>query len=388
MTHVQVAEASRELGGFYVPRFRVEVDGAELPEDVLGDVIRLTYKDDVKTLDGFELTVNNWDAENLREKYVGEHVQASRERLFEPCDKEVKVYLGYGSQLTRMLTGHFVTLEPEFPASGAPTLAVRGLNVLHRLRTRQFSYAWTGRRESEIAADIATLTHRGRRRFPYDIRTGENFEDEETEIEYLAQDNQYDIDFLLALARRRGYTLYVVEDADQPTLYFGPSDTPAPEITYVLEWGKSLVDFRPTLTTANQVRSVTVRGWDRRRRRVISETRSLDQRRPCRNRDLQELLRSSCNAREEVVVDEPVFTPAQAGRRAERELCERNKDVVKATGTTVGLPDLRAGRHVRILGLGSRFSGTYFVTDTTHSIGDGGYTTRFSARREEEEGGT
>ena len=41
-----------------------------------------------------------------------------------------------------------------------------------------------------------------------------------------------------------------------------------------------------------------------------------------------------------------------------------------ATGTTVGLPDLRAGQRVRIKGVGSRFSGTYFVTKTTHTIND------------------
>jgi phage protein D len=56
--------------------------------------------------------------------------------------------------------------------------------------------------------------------------------------------------------------------------------------------------------------------------------------------------------------------------------------MVKASATTVGLPDLRAGRRVQIAGVGSRFSGTYFVTDTSHTIGDGGYTTRFNARRE------
>jgi hypothetical protein len=36
---------------------------------------------------------------------------------------------------------------------------------------------------------------------------------------------------------------------------------------------------------------------------------------------------------------------------------------------------------VEIKGLG-RFDGTYLVTATTHTIGDGGYTTDFSARME------
>ena len=49
--------------------------------------------------------------------------------------------------------------------------------------------------------------------------------------------------------------------------------------------------------------------------------------------------------------------------------------MVNGSGSTVGLPDLRAGIVLQIDGLGDRFSGRYFVTATTHTIGDSGYTT-------------
>ncbi len=51
-----------------------------------------------------------------------------------------------------------------------------------------------------------------------------------------------------------------------------------------------------------------------------------------------------------------------------------------ARGSTIGTPDLRAGRTVQIQKLGETFDGTYFVTSTTHHIGSGGYTTDFDAR--------
>jgi phage protein D len=57
--------------------------------------------------------------------------------------------------------------------------------------------------------------------------------------------------------------------------------------------------------------------------------------------------------------------------------------MVKATGRTVGLPKLRAGTLIEIKGVGTRLSGTYYVTKTTHTIGDGGYTTQFECRRED-----
>jgi phage protein D len=59
---------------------------------------------------------------------------------------------------------------------------------------------------------------------------------------------------------------------------------------------------------------------------------------------------------------------------------ERSSKLVEARGKTIGLPSLRSGVKLDIRGLGARFSGTYLVTSTKHTIGDGGYTTEFSAR--------
>jgi phage protein D len=58
------------------------------------------------------------------------------------------------------------------------------------------------------------------------------------------------------------------------------------------------------------------------------------------------------------------------------------KQMVTAEGSTVGLPDLRAGSLLEIAGVGARLGGRYFVTGTTHAFSDQGYVTRFKARRE------
>lgn len=401
MTVVTLAQESREQQGFYVPQFQVRIEGAGLPRDVLRDVIQLTYKDNIREIDNFELSINNWDPQTNDFKYVGSRLEtrqslqgdtemSRRFRLFEPCHKEVEVRLGYTGELTVMLTGNFTTMEPNF-SSGAPSLTVRGLNVLHQLRRKQHTGSWLGKKDSEIAENIATLRDGGRRRFPLPVVTDSNVLNKEEAIPIVSQRNQYDIDFLLYRARLRGYVVYVQEEDRQAgtprRLYFGPSDSGQRpglrNVTFKLEWGKSLIDFKPTLTTANQIKSVTVNGWNRRTRRVISETITLEDRELRRNRDLYELL-NRCDPREEIVVDEPVFTEQQARRRAIALLMERQKEMVKATGTTIGLPDLRAGRQVEIGGLGARFNGTYFVTETTHTISSSGYITRFTARREDE----
>jgi phage protein D len=107
------------------------------------------------------------------------------------------------------------------------------------------------------------------------------------------------------------------------------------------------------------------------------------------NKDLHAIVRGSgprgsdaCAAREQIITNEPQHSAAQAKRRAMGALSERLKQLVEATGTTIGLPDLRAGQNVHIVGLGARFSGRYFVIKTTHTFDMNGYRTKFIARRE------
>ena len=66
MPVVTLRDESKLQGDFYVPRFEIKIAGANLPQNVLRDVLQVTYKDNVKELDSFEFTVNNWDAEKQR----------------------------------------------------------------------------------------------------------------------------------------------------------------------------------------------------------------------------------------------------------------------------------------------------------------------------------
>lgn len=406
MDTVSLREESLRQQGFRVPQFELRIAGVGLPRDVLRDVTQVTYTDNIKEIDGFEVTVNNWDAGTRAFKYVGAETAAdlagstrdsARYRLFEPCNKQVELYLGYVGDLRLMLRGTFTTMEPTFPQSGASTLAVRGLNALHQLRRKQYSTTWGGKRDSEIARDIATLIDKdlgkNHQRFPLPIVINDRALGLEEPLPYVAQKNQYDIDFLLTRARRLGYVVYICEGDPHAKLavertshlYFGPSDGRVPgqrDVVFRLKWGQSLIDFKPTLTTANQVKSVTVNGWDPNQKKAISVTASLTDKELNINQDLHELL-LSCDPREEIVVDKPVHTEKEAKNLAQAILKDRHKEMVKAAVTCIGLADLRAGQKVRIEGLGSRFSGTYFITDSSHTLGDGGYLTKFNARREE-----
>jgi phage protein D len=285
-----------------------------------------------------------------------------------------------------MMMGQITTLEPDFPNASGPTLRVRGLNILHRFRRKQHTWIWEKTRDSDIARELGQFPiSDGRPGLGIEVHISDQAANKEPAEPFVFMNSQYDILFLLERARRHGYTVYLQEPTDAGVkrfLYFGPSDS-EDVVTYKLEWGKSLTQFRPTLTTANQVDSVIVRGWDRKTKQPIAETARWGDAGIQINLDQQAIARA-VQGRQEVITDKPVYTIEQARAMARDVLLNQLKEMIKASGGTVGLPDLRAGRTIQIGGLGSRFNGTYFVTDTTHTIGSGGYTTTFNARREQE----
>lgn len=356
---------------FYVPAFEVKLAGRPAGQDVVRDILSVTYKDSVQEIDSFEITINNWDAATRTFKY-------SDRQLFDPGER-IELTMGYQGALRMMLKGEITSLRPSFPAGGASTLAISGLNILHRFRTQQESRTYLGLKDSEIAEQIA-------QRLKVKIEAIKSAN--EPTFNYLIQDNQYDIIFLMERARRIGYDIVIEErpsgSTSETVLVYRPS-TNVHQPTYRLTYGKSLIEFAPELTTANQVSKVTVRGWDNVQKKPITYTATRQDlvTKGVGPRGGQDKIEKSVEAKAEIVATKPVESDAEARTLAIQILEGIAKDMVKGNGSVPGLPDVRAGTVLEIDGLGDRFSGRYFVVSTTHAIGDSGYTTQFECRREE-----
>jgi phage protein D len=395
---IPIYKLANGIQTFYVPAFAIKIQGRDVPPVVVRDVMQVTYRDSIDKMDSLDMTINNWDDTERRFKYVGvkeQDLKAEYKGLFDPGQK-LELYMGYQqpftdigkqSSLKLMMVGKVKTLEQDFPNSGSPILHVSALNILDSFRKQQHTYPWENMRDSEIAHELGQRSvSRDHPGLGIEVRSNPDAAQNETPIPVVFMHNQFDILFLLERARVHGYSLSLVEEKDgktKPHLYFGPSDRDT-FITYKLEWGKSLVQFHATLTTANQVIQVTVRGWDRHTKQPIVQTATWGDPGIKINLDLKKLAMKELDGRGREVVNQPVYTIEQARTMARDLLLAHLKEMLKASGATVGLPDLRAGRTVQIEGLGQYFSGTYFITDTTHTIGNDGYRTTFNARREDE----
>ncbi len=399
---------------FYVPAFQVKLASVDVEATVLRDVIEVTYTDQanastrsVDKFDTFSLTVSNWDEERRDFKYTGPRAGGAdpegRDTLFDP-GKEIEIWMGHFSPiessqrdpnkpepLRLMLAGVITKAEPVFNADGArPTLKISGQNLLVKLMNKQEAVSYdAGMRDSDIAKKVGARGNLRIGSLTVEVRTDDNARSKEPDNpEAVTQNSQYDIMFLLALARKNGYDLFLgKEESGGETkmfLKFGPSTKEPTQ--YELEWGKSIITFQPTLNTLNQASEVTVRGWDVDGKKEIVETVKHDDIpiRGMNDKERHDQLKSSFQQSKEVITDKPFHTKEQARQHGIAQMTDMARSMVTASGSTFGTPDLRAGRKIKITGLGRTYDGTYFLTSTTHTIGANGYITSFNARMEAE----
>ncbi|MDJ0628973.1 MAG: hypothetical protein QNJ44_11995 [Rhodobacter sp.] len=401
----EILRLSEDQRDFFVPDYQVfllgtvppadaDPESTQYPSGAVRDIVEVKYEDGLEQLDGFTLVVNNWDTERNQPIYYGHYAeQASDEHpdFFEP-GHELLVSMGYKGNLNHMVLGMVTSVDVQFAENGHSKIVVSGLNVLDRLRDRQYTWSWpedgsTGIRDSDMAESLSRPADRENNRpgFGMPVHINDAARDRETVHDHIFMNGQYPIVFLMQRARALGYHVALEEDYDdygEPirSIRFGPPDD-AREVSYVLEWGKSLTSFHPTYANSSMIWSAKACGWDRNAKERIEVTKTIEDipeaERP--NADLIGVARAA--NRQEVIIDPPAQTQDEAERTAIDALKRSYQNLVTASGSCVGLPRLRSGQVIHILGVGRHFEGAYNVLTTSHVINDQGYRTSFTAHR-------
>lgn len=358
---------------YYAPDYRVEIEGQELDPESKGDVLSLKVTMDLDNMTSFEMSINNWDDRKIDFKY-------SDTNIFD-VGNDVHVMMGYADALLSMARGQISSLTPRFPESGASTLTVRGLDGMFKLRDRKPDEGeetkYVDKADWQIAQAVAD-------------RNGlsANVTREGPVHELVVQKNQDDAQFIMERAKRIDFDAYIQTDPDSgdAVLHFvKPTDgrSAASTRVYTLEWGRNLINFSPTIDLSHQVGKITVRGWDPSTKSPIvatAEPGSL----PGSSNGGQSgpaIASDKCRGKKDVVVDSLVTSQEEADDLAASLLAERAYDFIKGSGQVIGLADLRPGDNLELLGLGQRFSGTYYVKKVEHALGSSGYRTNFEVRK-------
>ena len=162
------------------------------------------------------------------------------------------------------------------------------------------------------------------------------------------------------------------------TLYFGPRQNDRTDVLE-LAWGKGLLTFSPEVNLSRQITAVEVYGWSAERgEQIIGRAeRGEETGRDTRLESGAEQIAGALGGETLMRVRAAVHTQSEADARARAILEERGEEFVKGNGESIGLPEIIPDINLALTGLGSAFSKTYYVSESTHTIDESGYRNTF-----------
>lgn len=342
------------------PEFRILIDGTPLPEEVRSDLVAITVLEDVEATGMFSFALYGWDEERMEVKWMDD------ERFRE--GGAVEIEMGYKDSLQSLFKGEITALEPDFPSDSHPLLTVRGHDRRHRLMRTRRSRTFLNMTDSDIAAQIAG-----------EAGLCPRTEGSSVTLDYVIQHNQTDLEFLQERARRIGFEV-VVEDR---TLLFRPRGHEQSE-ALTLNREVELLEFYPRLSTLGQAEEVRVHGWSpQEKKEIVATAGPGDAGSSMAGNTLgPDAVGRAFGDTGQVAVRQPVQDQAEADQLARGRMREMGLIYIVGEGQCIGDPNLRAGKVVKIEGLGERFSGLYYIISCEHDFrGDYGYRIAFSVRR-------
>lgn len=277
--------------------------------------------------------------------------------------KPVEVHMGYTDRMTPLFYGYITAVNIGFAQGGAPQVQVTGMDLSFKMMRGRSAKTFANRKISDVAREIGQL--HGANRFVIDATS--------KPIPVLPRKPENDYQFLHDLAQAINYEFFIVGT----TIYFRKKNmNKNPLMT--LEWGKHLMRFDVEQNLAEQVSRVKVRSWDAKTQRVIEASSSRVNRIGGNTRTGADLLKTMGNYEEVLYVNAQDMQEAQM--LADAAMNERAMRLVYGEAECIGIPEIRAGRYIRLDGLGRRLNQPYYISRARHTISGSGYVTEFTVQ--------
>jgi len=370
--------------------FTMQIDGGNLPPALRGAITSVTWTDGIEGSDSVEVTFANQDLQWLDNPLLA-------------VDNSFNLSIGYApGPLEEVFVGEITGVEPSFPNSGMPTIRVTAHDFLQRLTHGKVDRSFginlptigTIPLPDPVVAALVSATNL---LIPDLDPVGAALSTLMSLVSYILapQEAQYsvrteagesDFDFLTKIAKDNGWEVYI-DHTLEPKGYmlrfqFLIQDY-SPSVT--LQWGQSLMDFTPRLTTVGDVWGVTARVWIASLQIEFVIMVNWDYDRACFNlmiypglADLSGVLGPNASA---AISIKPTGFPTCL-RDILTELLPRLNNRLTGSGSTIGNPAIKAGKVINLAGLGSQFGGLYRITSATHTFDSSGYRTNFKVRKE------
>jgi uncharacterized protein len=372
------------------PMFTIQINGSNLPAALRGAITSVTWTAGIEGSASVEVTFANQNLQWLDNPLLA-------------VDNGFTLSIGYAPDpLEKVFVGEITGVEPSFPNGGMPTIHVTTHDFLQRLTHGKVDRSFAIKIPTigiiplpdPVVASLVSATNL---LIPDPDPIGAALSTLMSLVSYIlapqeaqhsvrTQAGQSDFEFLTAIAKDNGWEVYI-DHTQEPKGYvlrfqFLMQDY-SPSVT--LQWGQSLVEFTPRLTTVGDIFGVSARVWIATLQLEFVIVVNWDYDRATFNLmiypglgDIGTVLGD--NASKTISIKPTGFPTAL--RDILTELLPRLNNRLTGSGSTIGNPQIKAGKVINLIGLGKQFSGLYRVTSATHTFDGSGYKTSFKGRQE------
>jgi phage protein D len=386
----------------FVPDYSLEINGTGVPTSLKSSIASITFDSGLNAADRVEIAVANPGLEWLQDHINGlgflpfptnvrlgpvQTPNFNGTGLFDMGNK-INLSLGYtDTGTTDVFEGEITGIEVNLPPGGMPTMTIVAHNYLNRLAQGSYGRGF-GPLPDAIIAAILSAENLLLPAIDPAISAGSTAI---AVVNYIfngsgrKQKAQTDLQLFKEIARAYDADFWV-EGSTLIMSRFLFKDY-SPSVT--LNWGESLIEFAPRISTVGAVFGVGAKFTLREIPLSFMVTVSW-------NLDTQSLAinvvpgASAAYMKSLIgplltVINRPISSPVDIVKSAiflTRKLRDKINNRLTATATAVGDPGLVANAVVQFNGVGPDFSGNYRITNAHHVIDSSGYHTKFKVRKE------
>ena len=328
----------------------------------------------------------------------------------------IELRLGYGNSLITVGAAEIVSVEPDFPESGPPTLQIICYDIMNRMAKSRpkNGVSYKGFRDSQIASIIGSRN--GFIISKNDPRSFANIQKTKGVFDRVQKKGLSDYEFLKKVADINGFDLFAKFDPKlgKYILFFRPSGFEKQKEVFLFAYNEGDLAYQNTLLSFSPKQNVFDQGTDfeifvlKNKEVGGSKLQFIDK---FRNKEQKRLIeqnetrftggniganggKKSPNTNGIEVAFKAQgqsfrfpkhkrFQNESEARKSIEEFIKRQKEnFVMAEGTLIGVEALQSRQIHKFEGVSEQFSGKYFLTKVIHIISkDEGYKTNFSARK-------
>ncbi|MFC4600193.1 phage late control D family protein [Cohnella hongkongensis] len=346
------AELEQTYRQFFAPAFDIIVDGQSFTlKQIAVSMLKVETSIAAKS-DNFQFRIENaYDAVARQFKWVGSLIDVG---------KTITIEMGYTDKLETVFDGIITGISVDYPAQGQPSIVVQGMDRSFFMMRSAKSNLWLNKKISDVVKEIGG-------KYGFQLQVDDTTLPKST----IEQFKTSDFHFLKKLASECHHYFYVIEQK----LYFKkPSPSANPVVT--LMYGKNLRSYSSTVDISSQVGQFIVRGADPKTRQPFQAISQTVDKYGSNGRTGMDIMTSLSREAVEIVYSDAT-AQAEAQAMANALMNERAMSLVSGEGECIGLPVMRAGRNIKLEGLGAKFNQSLLLVSVTHTINSRGYMTQF-----------